>query len=266
MTIGYILFLALIQGLTEFLPVSSSGHLALAPKLLHAHDQGLAMDVALHVGTLLAVLVYYRRDIFAMLAALWHRHDPARADERRLALFIGISTIPAVVFGLALHELEPDGTRALLIIIITTFFFGALMGVVDRFCRSDKTLAEIRLRDAFLIGCAQVLALIPGTSRSGITMTAARGLGYSRVEAARFSFLLGIPAIAGAGVLGIGEILRTGSAEAMHDAAIGMAASFVAGLFAISFMIKWLSRYGLMPFAVYRVILAIVLFFYVYQP
>lgn len=265
MSAAYVLFLAVLQGLTEFLPISSSGHLALAPKLLAAADQGIVMDVALHVGTLLAVLVYYRRDVLDMAAAVVCWRDPARNDARRLAIFILLASLPAVAAGLAIHFLFPDGIRSLWVIIVTTFVFGLLMGVVDFVAPRRRDLQTLTLRDALVIGCAQVMALIPGTSRSGVTMTAARFLGFARVDAARFSFLLGIPAIAGAGTLGLLELLESGNSELMHDAALGLAASFVTGLFAIHFMIRWLSRYGLMPFAIYRVLLAIVLIFYVYQ-
>lgn len=265
MSFAYVLLLAVVQGLTEFLPISSSGHLVLVPKLLEAADQGLVMDVALHVGTLLAVLVYYRRDVFDMVLAVVHWRDPARVTARRLAVFIVLASIPAVLAGLALHLLLPDGIRSLWVIICTTLFFGILMGVADHFAPREKSLGEITLRDAFVVGLAQMCALIPGTSRSGVTMTAARFLGFERVSAARFSFLLGIPAIAGAGTLGMLELLESGDSELMQDAAVGLGAAFVAGLFAIHFMIRWLSRYGLLPFAIYRVLLAIVLVFYIYQ-
>lgn len=266
MTASYVILLAIIQGLTEFLPISSSGHLALAPKLLDAADQGLVMDVALHVGTLLAVIVYYRRDVFGMAASVIHWRDEHRAFERRLALFIVLSSIPAVIVGFLLHVYLPDGIRALWVIIVTTLFFGIVMGIADHFMPRTKTLTDIRLRHAFLIGVAQCFALIPGTSRSGVTMTAARLMGFERVDAARFSFLLGIPAIAGAGTLGMLELLESGNKELMFDAGLGLVCSFLAGLGAIHFMIRWLSRYGLMPFAIYRVILGCALIVYtVYQ-
>lgn len=266
MSASYVILLAIIQGLTEFLPVSSSGHLALAPRLLEAADQGLVMDVALHVGTLLAVLVYYRRDVFGMAAAVLFWRDDSRAFERRLALFIVLASIPAVIAGFAIHVLLPDGIRALWVIITTTLFFGIVMGAADYFMPRDKTITDLRLRHALVIGVAQMFALIPGTSRSGVTMTAARLMGFARVDAARFSFLLGIPAIAGAGTLGLLELLESKNTELMQDAALGLVAAFFAGLFAIHFMIKWLSRYGLLPFAIYRVILGICLIGYtVYQ-
>lgn len=266
MSVSYVILLAVIQGLTEFLPVSSSGHLALTPQLLDAVDQGIVMDVALHVGTLLAILVYYRRDVFAMAASVIYWRDESRAFERRLAMFIALSSIPAVIVGFLLHHFFPDGIRALWVIITTTLFFGVVMGLADHFMPRDKTLKDIKLRHAFLIGVAQCCALIPGTSRSGVTMTAARLMGFERVDAARFSFLLGIPAIAGAGTLGLLELLENGDSELMFDAGLGLVCSFLAGLGAIHFMIRWLSRYGLMPFAIYRVFLGCALIVYtIYQ-
>lgn len=263
MTISYVILLAIIQGLTEFLPVSSSGHLALTPQLLNAVDQGIIMDVALHVGTLLAILVYYRRDVFNMAASVMYWRDETRAFERKLALFIVLASIPAVIAGFLLHHFDPNGIRELWIIIVTTLVFGIVMGVVDHVMPRDKTLGALRLRHALLIGVAQMFALIPGTSRSGVTMTAARWMGFERVDAARFSFLLGIPAIAGAGTLGLLELLQSRDSELMFDAGVGLICSFLAGLAAIHFMIRWLSRYGLLPFAIYRVILGCALIVYI---
>ncbi len=266
MSVSYVILLAIIQGLTEFLPISSSGHLALTPRLLDAADQGIVMDVALHVGTLLAILVYYRRDVFGMAASVIHWRDETRVFERRLALFIALSSVPAVIVGFLLHHFDPDGIRDIRVIIVTTLFFGVVMGLADYFMPRVKQLGDIKLRHAFLIGVAQCFALIPGTSRSGVTMTAARLMGFARVDAARFSFLLGIPAIAGAGTLGMLELLESNDSELMFDAGLGLVCSFIAGLGAIHFMIRWLSRYGLMPFAVYRVILGCALIVYtVYQ-
>lgn len=265
MSFAYVLILAVVQGLTEFLPISSSGHLVLVPRLLEAADQGLVMDVALHVGTLLAVLVYYRADVMAMAMGVVYWRDPARATARRLAVFIALATIPAVLAGLAIHTVWPGGIRNLWVIIGTTLFFGILMGAVDHFAPRERTLKDIRLKEALIIGLAQMCALIPGTSRSGVTMTAARALSFDRLSAARFSFLLGIPAIAGAGTLGLLELLESNNAELMKDVIVGLIASFLAGLFAIHFMIRWLSHYGLLPFAIYRVLLGIALIVYVYQ-
>ena len=252
MTLGYLLVLSIVQGLTEFLPVSSSAHLVLAPLVMDAQDQGLLIDVALHVGTLLAVLAYYWRDVWQMVVAVicW-RAGPMR----NLALYIVLATVPALVFGLLIKGVVPEGIRSVAVITATTLFFGILMGVADRFFPQEKQIGDITLKRALLIGCAQALALIPGTSRSGVTMTAARFMGFSRVDAARFSFLLGAPAIAAAGCMSFLEILKADDPGLWHDRLIAVLFAFVAGFGAIHFMMKWLTKFGLMPFVAYRMVL-----------
>lgn len=259
MTFWYILTLAFVQGFTEFLPISSSGHLVLVPKFLGAADQGLLMDVALHVGTLCAILVYYRRDVLEMLLAVLQWKNPARKTARSLAIYIVLATIPALLFGLFIHFVFPDGIRDVRVIAATTIFFGLLMGIADYFGKRVKTVGDMTLKSALFIGLAQAVALIPGTSRSGITMTAARFLGFARVDAARFSFLLGMPAMAAAGAMSFLEILESDSPGLLQDAGIAVGLSFLAGLAAIHFMMKWLTRFGLLPFVFYRLALGVVL-------
>jgi len=255
MPLLHIFILSVVQGLTEFLPVSSSGHLALTPHVLGIADQGILMDVAMHVGTLLAIFLYFRRDIWqigwAVLCGAKTQHPAAR----RLGLYILAASIPAFAAGAVIHILYPGGIRSIAIITATTLFFGVLMGLADMVGKQVKTAESLTLKSAFLIGCAQALALIPGTSRSGITMTAARFLGLTRVEAARFSFLLGIPAMAGAGFVSFLEIFKSGNAGLWHDALAGVGLSFVAGLLAIHLMLRWLKYAGLMPFVFYRMFL-----------
>lgn len=255
MTLLHVFALSLIQGLTEFLPVSSSGHLVILPLLLDAADQGILIDVALHAGTLLAILVYCRRDIFGIAASFLFFRDATRATERKLGWFIAIASIPAVLAGLAVHHFFPGGIRGVEIITATTLIFGLLMGIADIAGKSDKTIKDITLAEAFAIGLAQALALVPGTSRSGVTMTAARLLGIGRKEAARFSFLLGIPAMTGAALLGLMELAKADDPGLWHDAALAAGLSFVFGLAAIHLMISWIGRMGLMPFVVYRMFL-----------
>lgn len=259
MTITYILVLSIIQGLTEFLPVSSSAHLALAPKFFGEQDQGILMDVALHVGTLMAILIYYWRDVWAIAKAVltWKR-----GPEFSLGIFIGLATIPAIVMGLAIHHFFPDGIRSVTVITATTLIFGGLMGLADWKGPQVKEVKDIKLREALLIGLAQAIALIPGTSRSGITMTTARFLGFKRVDAARFSFLLGIPAMAAAGAMSFLEIFKSDNPGLWQHALTAVGLAFVAGLLAIHFMMKWLQRFGLMPFVVYRIFLGCFLLFF----
>ena len=259
MTFTYILILAIVQGLTEFLPISSSGHLAILPKILGEQDQGILMDVALHVGTLSAILVYYRRDVIGMIMSVLKWKDPALAASRKLAIFIVLATIPAVVCGLIVHKLFPDGIRSIAVIATSTIFFGILMGIADHFGKRTKKVGDMTLKSALLIGLAQAVALIPGTSRSGITMTAARFLGFDRVDAARFSFLLGMPAMAAAGLMSFIEILKSDDPGLLGDAGLAVALAFIAGLCAIHFMMKYLTRFGLWPFVVYRLALGVVL-------
>jgi len=251
----HIFILSVVQGLTEFLPVSSSGHLALTPKLLGIADQGVLMDVAMHVGTLFAILLYYRRDIWRIAFAVLQGRNTPHPAARRLGFYIIVGSIPAFAMGMVIHLMFPDGIRSVTVIAATTIFFGLLMGFADMCGRQQKTVEDVTLKTAFLIGCAQALALIPGTSRSGATMTAARFLGLTRVDAAKFSFLLGMPAMAGAGVLSFLEILETDDAGLWHDAATAVGLSFLAGLLAIHVMMSWLKRAGLMPFVFYRMFL-----------
>lgn len=251
--------LAFIQGLTEFLPVSSSGHLVLLPRLTGWPDQGIMLDVATHVGTLLAIVCYYRRDIFAMVVAVLRWNNPDTRPMRNLALLIVLGSVPAVLAGAAIHHFFPDGIRSVGVIIFTTLFFGALMGIADRKGAEERAVETVNWRTALYIGFAQALALIPGTSRSGVTMTAARFIGFKRTEAARFSFLLGLPAMAGAGFLNFLEMLDAGAGDLWRDAGVVVVLAFVFGLGAIHVMIRWLGRAGLMPFVVYRMILGVVL-------
>lgn len=255
MSLFFIAVLSVVQGLTEFLPISSSGHLVLLPHLLGEHDQGLAMDVALHIGTLMAALVYYRKDVWNMAAAVLTWKATKDKTSRNLGVYIVLATIPAVIFGLVIETVFPGGIRSVNVVIANTLIFAVIMAIADRFGKKTETIKGITLKQALIIGCAQCLALIPGTSRSGITITAALFLGINRVDAAKFSFLLGMPAIAGAGLIGLLDLIKAGDTAALQDAAIGASLSFLTGLAAIHFMIKWLGRHSLMPFVVYRLIL-----------
>lgn len=258
----HLFFLSVVQGLTEFLPVSSSGHLVLFPRIFGEADQGILIDVALHIGTLLAILLYYRRDIFNIALAVLTWNNPARRADRNLGLYILLGSLPAVAVGLVLHALLPDGIRSVGVITFNMVFFAILMGIADKKGAEEKTVHDATWKNALLIGCAQAVALIPGVSRSGITMTTARFLGFKRTEAARFSFLLGVPAMAGAGLLSLMEIAKADNPGLWHDAALAVGMSFVAGLAAIHFMMRWLKNAGLMPFVFYRLALGAFLFFY----
>lgn len=255
MTLAYIAILALVQGLTEFLPVSSSGHLVLVPLMLGEADQGLILDVALHMGTLSAILVYYWRDVWKIAFSVLFWRSTKDMQSRNLGLYIVLATIPAVLFGLAVKTVFPDGIRSVAVITATTIFFGIVMGIADMSGGKERSMKDMTLGRAMLIGCAQALALIPGTSRSGITMTMARFLGFNRVEAAKFSFLLGMPAMAAAGFMALLDMLKADDPGLYSHAAASTVMAFFAGLAAIHFMMKWLGKFGLMPFVIYRMFL-----------
>ncbi len=256
----HIVALALLQGLTEFLPISSSAHLILLPEMAGWQDQGLAFDVAVHVGTLVAVATYFRHELKAM-ARDWTRSLVTRQQtgESRLAWAVLLGTIPVGLAGVLFKGFIENNLRTSLVIALTTILFGLLLGWADKTGGRTRDEHSLGWRDIAIIGCAQAIALIPGTSRSGITMTAALMLGLTREAAARFSFLLSIPVIVLAGGLGTLD-LATGSDVVMWDVLIwGAVISAISAYLCIHFFLKLLERIGMMPFVVYRLILGAVL-------
>ena len=255
MTIEQIIVLAVVQGITEFLPISSSGHLILIPFLTGWPDQGQFTDVMTHLGTLLAVLIYFWRDVWRLLLGTLVLFRGKVTDDGRLALYILAGTIPAILFGYTLKKLNvPDLERNITVVAWNTVIYGVLMLVADMYGRQEKTINDVTLKSAFIIGCAQALALIPGTSRSGVTMTAARFLNFTRSDAARFSFLLGIPATAAAIVLTLGDAIQSGC-HITYDELLAAALTFVAGILAIAFLMNLLRRISFLPFVLYRMAL-----------
>ncbi|QLF94792.1 undecaprenyl-diphosphate phosphatase [Pseudomonas sp. ABC1] len=258
----HIVILSLIQGITEFLPVSSSAHLILPSQLLGWPDQGQAFDVAVHVGTLLAVIMAFRHELHATTRG-WFRHvlQGQASAEGRLGWAIIIGTLPAALAGLMFEDYIEQYTRSMLVIAVTTILFGLVLWWADtRSPRSDE-LDRMTWRKALLIGLAQMLALIPGTSRSGITLTAALMLGFNRQAAARFSFLLSIPLILAAGGLKTLELVESGSSAQWGDMLIGAALSFVSALLCIKLFLAALNRIGMLPFVIYRLGLGVALLF-----
>lgn len=247
--------LAVVQGITEFLPVSSSGHLVLVPLFLQVPDQGLLMDVAVHVGTLGAVMVYLWRDMWAMVHGLGRVMKGRRDPGARLAGLLVVGTIPVVAAGFALNHYMPGGIRGLMVIGWTTLGFGLLLMIADQIGMTLRRIEHLRFGDALIIGIVQILALVPGTSRSGICMTAGRMMGMERRDAARFAMLLGIPAITGAGVLKGWELYQRGDAQLTADAFLAAGLAFVAALIAIALMMAWLRRATFTIFGVYRLLL-----------
>lgn len=260
-------FIALIQGITEFLPVSSSGHLVLIPHITDFADQGQVMDVAAHIGTLAAVMLYLRRDITAMLASLFTRAvDKMR--YRRLTGLLIIASLPVIIAGLLLELAGEEFLRLVWIVASANLVFALWLWVADRrdiqtdLSRSDTRQPEwekLSYRHALYIGLAQIFALIPGASRSGVTMTMARQLGYDRLSAARFSLLLSVPVIAGAGVLKGISLYRTSEGVDMLSLGLVAGLSFIFALLAIRWMMGWLARADFRIFVFYRLGLGIVL-------
>lgn len=284
MTFLQLLIIAIVQGITEFLPISSSGHLILIPTFTDFTDQGPLIDVAVHVGSLLAIIVYFFKDVavlarggFASIGIGANR--PEAPAERRLLWWIVLGTIPAVAFGLAIKlgafnslaetffniTVVDDDLMASIrftdLIATNLIVYGILLGIADFLGKNEKVFEDMTWRDGLIVGLAQALAIIPGTSRSGVTMTAARFLGYKRVEAARFSFLLSIPAVAGAGVLIVPEIFEAGATLAW-DALIAGVLTFIAAFATMAFLMNFLKRASMLVFVIYRVAMGIALFYF----
>ena len=253
--------LAIVQGLSEFLPVSSSGHLILVPHFLGWADQGLAFDVAVHVGTLLAVVAYFRTQLFAMLrAGLASLAGGGLTPDARLAWCVVLGTVPVGIVGLVFGKLIEEKLRNPLFVAGTLSIFGALMWLADHYGRRERDEYSVGWRDALLVGVAQALALMPGTSRSGVTMTMGRTLGLTREGAARFSFLLAVPGIAMAGGWEFIKLVRAGGAGADWPAmGLGLVVAAATGYACIHWLLKVINRIGLGPFAVYRFALAAVI-------
>ena len=260
MSFSLILLVAAIQGITEFLPVSSSGHLVLIPVVSSHPYQGQTIDVAAHIGTLIAVLIYLRTEIFNISVAVFASGVSAQqADHRRLGLMIICATLPLVLVGFVVNYADWHWLTLVTTLAWSNITFAALLWAADRFNGQLHGLAEMRWSAAMGIGLMQIFALIPGASRSGVTMTVARFFGYDRVTAARFSLLLSLPAIAGAGLLKTIGIIEANDAQLGVDAAMVAVISALFAWLAIRVMMSWLTRANFTIFVVYRLGLGIVL-------
>lgn len=259
MDIIQIIVLALVQGLTEFLPVSSSAHLILVPYLTDWPDQGLAFDVAVHVGTLTAVVIYFRAEISNMTVSWFGSLKGNHSEDSKLAWAVLIGTIPVGIIGLLFKDPISEHLRTPLIIAITTITFGALLLYADYAGKRERDEHSMSWKDIIIIGCAQAIALIPGTSRSGITITAGMMLGLTAPAAARFSFLLSIPVILLAGTMETIDYLEVASINDMNDLILGAIISAVSALLCIHLFLKLLERIGMAPFVFYRLVLGILL-------
>jgi undecaprenyl-diphosphatase len=258
-----IIVLAIVQGITEFLPISSSGHLILVPYVTNWPDQGLEFDLAIHMGTLTAIVVYFRR-ILAAMARDWVRSLAQRQEvgESRLAWAVILGTIPAGVVGMLLQDDIETTLRSPLVVAFTTIGYAVLLFVADRRpgTRHERTITWL---DVVVIGCAQALALVPGTSRSGVTMTAGLFRGLSREAAARFSFLLAVPITAAAGLSKLAGYDGDAGPIDARAFVLGAVLSGVTGLVCIHYLLKWLTRFGMLPYVLYRLVLGVVLLFLV---
>ncbi len=267
MSLLHLLLVALIQGLTEFLPVSSSGHLILLPNLTGLQDQGQVIDVAVHIGTLGAVVLYFWQDVKLAVAGIPHllrgRIDFPGAG---LALCLVIATVPVVIIGLILNLTGLDDMmRSTAVIGWTMLIFGLVLYWADKYSPERRPAEFWNIRDAIIMGLWQAIALIPGTSRSGITITAARRLGYNRRGAAKLAMLMSIPTILASGVLLGAEVAVTADAAAARDGAIAAVFAFGAALFALWFMMKLLKSVSFTPYVIYRVILGVILLVIAYS-
>lgn len=247
--------LGIVQGLTEFLPVSSSGHLLILQRWLGVEGTGLTFDVALHLGTLFALLLYFWNDLTQLIRA-----SSKPSKERRLLLLLGLATVPAAILGYLLEDAAESTFRSPLLVAINLSVFGALMLAAEAFAKRynrPREILNISRKQAMIMGFAQSLAIVPGVSRSGSTITAGLAAGLDRIAATRFSFLLGIPIIAGAAAKVLLSSEGLASVRADKDIfAIGVATAFLSGLLAIKFMLSYLAKHDLSVFAYYRFVVA----------
>ncbi len=267
MSLFQLILTAIIQGITEFLPISSSGHLILLPSLTGLDDQGLAIDVAVHVGTLGAVVLYFWSDVKQAASGL-PRALTGKVDtpQARLAMGLIISTIPTVIVGTFLFNTGlSQSLRSMALIGWTMLGFGLLLYWMDQKGPQTKQAGDWGLRDAMIMGLWQVLALIPGTSRSGITITGARQLGYSREDGARIAMLMSIPTIIASGALLSVDVIRKADAQLAKDGAIAALFAFFAALLALSLMMRLLRSVSFTPYVIYRVILGAILLIIAYS-
>jgi undecaprenyl-diphosphatase len=255
------LVLGVVQGVTEFLPISSTAHLRIVPALVGWRDAGAAFTAVLQLGTLAAVVGYFLPDLLRMVraavAALADRSRPPEPAARQLG-YIVVGTLPVGIAGIVFKHAIEGSLRSLWVIASALIVVALALAWVERTARHSRDMDDIRLRDALIIGCAQALALVPGVSRSGITLVAALAIGLRRDAAARFSFLLGVPAIAAAGIFELKPLLKA------HDTnvaalAIGLVAAFIAGYASIAWLLRYLRARTTMPFVIYRIALGALL-------
>ncbi len=264
-TLVQLAVIALIQGLTEFLPISSSGHLILIPSVTGWQDQGLVIDVAVHVGTLGAVMAYLWRDIWTMLKGLCKPGNVRRNPGLKLTAHLIIATVPVVIVGGLVFTHVGDMLRSAVVVGWATIGFGVLLYIADRFTVTINRVEHMTWGRGLIIGIAQVFALIPGASRAGTTITMARWLGFERTDAARFSMLMSIPAILAAGGAATLKLIEDDAQHVLADAIVAGAMAFVAAFIAIVLMMSWLRTASFTPFVIYRLFLGVAILAWAYN-
>ncbi|MFC3150478.1 undecaprenyl-diphosphate phosphatase [Litoribrevibacter euphylliae] len=260
-----VVLLAVVQGLTEFLPISSSAHLILPAQLLGWQDQGLTFDVAVHVGTLLAVLIYFREEVFK-IAMAWFGSFAGKGvtTEARMGWWIIIATIPVVLCGATLNDFIETYLRSIVVIAAASIFFGLILLWADKIGTRTQPMELLGIKGALMVGLAQIFALIPGTSRSGVTMTASLFLGQTRESAAKFSFLLSIPVILGAGLFKGKELVEQGNDASLVVAGVGALLAAISAYICIKLFLAFINRIGVLPFVIYRCALGVLLLLIAY--
>ena len=265
MALWHLILLALIQGVTEFLPISSSGHLILLPMLTGMEDQGTALDIALHLGTLGAVVLYFRTDVARALSGTWGLLRRRWGPDERLAAALAIATIPVILAGFVLKfTIGPEALRSVAVIGWATTGFGLLLWWFDRHGAQTREIGDWTLGQALRLGLWQAIALIPGTSRSGICITGARAMGFAREDAARIAMLMSIPTILASGALLVLDVAGDADGALLHDAAIAALLSFFAALGALALMMRLLRSVSFTPYVIYRLALGVFLLGWAY--
>jgi undecaprenyl-diphosphatase len=260
--------LGVIQGLTEFLPISSSAHLRIFPEWFGWGDPGAAFTAVIQIGTELAVLIYFRKDIWR-IASAWVRslYDPAWRGhvDTRMGWYVIVGSLPIVVLGVLLKDVIENDFRSLWIIGTTLIVMGVVLGIADRVGSNERTIDKMTLQHSVLLGAAQAMALIPGVSRSGATISMGRFLGYEREAATRFAFLLAIPAVVGAGLFELKEIPGGDNAYGPVPTLVATVVSFLVGYAAIAWLLRYVSTRSYLPFVIYRIALGSLTLFLVWQ-
>ncbi|NRA86365.1 MAG: undecaprenyl-diphosphate phosphatase [Rhizobiales bacterium] len=266
MSLEQIIILSIIQGITEFLPISSSGHLAMVPHLTSWPDQGIMSDVALHFGSLIAVVIYFHRDMVKLFSGMIDVFRGKSTQNRSLFLILALSTVPVFVVGYILKKSGYiDNLRSLEVIAWANIIFAIFLYIFDKIGKQIRSVESLTIKDAVLIGLAQCIALIPGSSRSGTTMTMGRLLGFKRDEAARFSMLMSIPTILGASALLLIDLSKETNVSIQSDALLMAALSFVVAFISIWGLMAMLKRMSMTPFVIYRLVLGAALIAFIYK-